>query len=84
MGAHLILRIDADLKECFRRLAFQEGKTMSQKIIEMIEAYTKENDFGTLVDEVWKEIGQEIRGRGYLRKDVKRRISEVRGIGRRK
>jgi len=29
-------------------------------------------------------MGKEIRGRGYLRKDVKRRISEVRGMGRRK
>jgi hypothetical protein len=57
---------------------------MSQKIIEMIETYAQENDFGTLVDQVWKEMGQEIRGGGYLRKDVKRRISEVRGKGRRK
>jgi len=84
MGATLILRIDAGLKEHFRRLVLREGKTMSQKITEMIEAYAQENDFGTLVDEVWKEMGQEIRGRGYLRKDVKRRISEVRGMGRRK
>ncbi len=84
MGATLILRIDADLKERFRRLVLREGKTMSQKIIEMIEAYAQENDFETLVDEVWKEMGQDIKGRGYLRKDVKRRISEVRGMGRRK
>ena len=84
MGATLILRIDGDLKERFRRLVLREGKTMSQKITEMIEAYAQENDFETLVDEVWKEMGQEIRGRGYLRKDVKRRISEVRGMGRRK
>ncbi len=82
MGSNLILRIDADLKERFRRQALQEGKTMSQKIIDMIEAYVQENDFGALVDQVWKELGQDIKGRGYLRKDVKRRISEVRGIRR--
>ena len=84
MGVHLILRMDADLKERFRMLALRDGKTMSQKIIEMIEAYVQENDFETLVDQVWKEMGQDIKGRGYLRKDVKRRISEVRGMGRRK
>lgn len=84
MGANLILRIDADLKERFRRQALREGKTMSQKIIEMIEAYVQENDFGALVDQVWKEMGQDIKGRGYLRKDVKKRVFEVRGIGRRK
>lgn len=76
----MILRIDSGLKEKYRRLAIREGKTMTEKTIEMIEAYIQENDFGTIVDRVWKDIGRKLKRRGYRRKDVKRKISEVREI----
>ena len=80
MRVHMILRIDSGLKEKYRRLAIREGKTMTEKTIEMIEAYIQENDFGTIVDRVWKDIGKKLKWRGYRRKDVKRKISEVREI----
>ena len=81
MSVHMILRIDPDLKEKYRKLAIREGKTMTEKTIEMIEAYIQENDFEAMVDRVWKDLSREMKGKGSLRKDVKRKISEARGIG---
>lgn len=78
MGGQMILRIDPNLKEKFRRCALREGKTMTEKTLEMIEAYLRERDLSSTVNQVWKTIGEDLRRRGYRRKDVKRKIGEVR------
>lgn len=78
MKGQLIVRIDGNLKKRFQMLSRREGKSMSEKVIGLVEEYVSDNDFPGLVDRVWDRVGSELRTRGYGPKDVGKTIREAR------
>ena len=78
MSTQMIIPMDPELKEKFRRLARREGKTTSQLVRELIEEYVRKNDKGSYIDELWERIGKEIRARGATPATVGRTIKEIR------
>ena len=73
-----MVRIDKDVKERSTRLVRMEGKSLSEKIREMVDEYVEENDFAAAVDSVWERVSQKIKRKGYAEEDVERVIGEVR------
>ncbi len=78
MKEQLIVRIDEDLKKRFKRTSMREGKSMSDKVISLINDYVSQNDFYLLVDRVWEKIGKDLREKGYSQNSMEEVIKEVR------
>jgi hypothetical protein len=78
MSDQLLIRIDADLKKRFGRLAKSEGKTTSLMVRELINEYVKDRDIGAYIDGLWDRIGVKLTARGARPAAVKRAIAETR------
>lgn len=78
MEKQMVVRIDGEMKDKFLKIVRMEGKTASAKIREMIERYVSENDFSTVVDEVWSRITKKLENKGVKEKDIETVIREVR------
>lgn len=78
MTDQMLIRIDADLKKRFGRLAKAEGKTTSLMVRELISDYVKERDIGAYIDGLWNRIGAKLTARGVRPVAVKRAIAETR------
>ncbi len=78
MATQVVARIDAETKKRFAKLARMEGKTSSQMVRELIEAYVKERDIGSYIDRLWDRIGSSLSAQGVTANDVERAIIEVR------
>ena len=78
MSDQLLIRIDADLKKRFGRLAKSEGKTTSLMVRELINEYVKDRDIGAYIDGLWNRIGVKLTARGVRQAAVKRAIAETR------
>ena len=78
MKKQLIIRIDEELKSKFSKIARIEGKTASEKIMELVSAYTAENDFATAVDNLWDRISERIESSGFKPEDIDRKIKGTR------
>lgn len=78
MGTQLIVRLNEETKSRFFKLARMEGRTASDKVREMVEDYIRENDFSSVVDDLWKRIGKKVRQKGFREKDIEKAIREVR------
>jgi len=78
MSDQLLIRIDADLKKRFDRLARAEGKTTSLMVRELISDYIKERDIGAYIDGLWDRIGKKLAARGIRPAAVNRAVAETR------
>jgi predicted DNA-binding protein len=78
MKKRLIIRIDEELKSKFSKIARIEGKTASEKIRELVSAYTVENDFAAAVDSLWDRISEKIENGGFKQEDIDKKIKEAR------
>ncbi|MFA5014193.1 MAG: hypothetical protein WC549_01445 [Actinomycetota bacterium] len=78
MKKQLIIRINEELKSKFSKIARIEGKTASEKIGELVSAYTAGNDFAAAVDSLWDRISEKIESSGFKPKDIDRKIKEAR------
>lgn len=78
MSDQMLIRIDADLKKRFGRLAKAEGKTTSLMVRELIGEYVTERDIGAYIDGLWDRIGAKLTARGARPAAVKRVITETR------
>ncbi len=78
MSDQLLIRIDADLKKRFNRLAKAEGKTTSLMVRELISEYIKERDIGAYIDGLWARIGEKLTAKGTRPARVRRAIVETR------
>jgi hypothetical protein len=78
MSDQLLIRIDADLKKRFGRLAKSEGKTTSLMVRELINEYVKDRDIGAYIDGLWDRIGVKLTARGARPAAVKRAIAKTR------
>jgi predicted DNA-binding protein len=78
MTTQLAIRIDEETKERFARVSRQEGKSASEKMRELIEAYVRKADLSTVVDDIWGRIGEHMRRDGITEHDVVRAVRNVR------
>lgn len=78
MSDQLLIRIDADLKKRFGRLAKSEGKTTSFMVRELINEYVKDRDIGAYIDGLWNRVGAKLTARGVRPAAIKRAIAEIR------
>ena len=78
MGDQLVIRIDKRTKEKFYELARMEGKSASEKVREMVEAYIRTMDIGPVVDDLWERIGRKLKKKGVTEGDVRKAVRDAR------
>ena len=78
MTTQMMVRIDSDLKAKVNSFAKIEGKSVSEVVRELLEAYVKDRDIESYVDQLWARAGRKLTAKGFGAKDVKRVIREVR------
>ena len=78
MITQILIRVDRGLKDRFQRLSRTEQKSVNEKVRELMEEYVKEHDLEAAMRNLWDEIGQSLRKKGYKASDVNKIIKEVR------
>ena len=78
MTSQMIIRLDSEVKSKISQLAYNEGKTASQVVRELIENYIEERDIGAYIDDLWNRAGRKLTARGVLQEDIERTIREAR------
>ena len=78
MKKQLNMRIDEELKNKFSEIVRTEGKTISEKIRELISTYISKNDFAVAVDSLWNRISKRIEKSGFKPEDIDKKIREAR------
>lgn len=78
MGSQLAIRIDETTKEKFSRLSRSEGKSASEKMRELVDAYIRKSDISQVVDDLWERVGNKLAKKGVGEADVERVIAESR------
>lgn len=79
MASQMIIRIEAELKDKVSRAAKAEGKTTSEVVRSLIEAYVRDRDMGAYIDGLWERIGTRLASRGMTEKDVPKAARDARG-----
>lgn len=74
----MMIRIDAVMKSKMDILARREGKTTSQVVRELFQAYIREHDMEGYIENLWGRIGKRLRSKGFGSHDIGRVIKEVR------
>lgn len=77
MSKQLIVRIDKDLKERFKKTSQNEGKASSQVLRELIENYVAEKNLSDYVDDLWGRIGTKLQNK-FSVEDIDKVIEKVR------
>lgn len=78
MVSQVLIRVDEELKDKFRRLSRTEQKSVNEKVRELMEEYVKEHDMEAAMRSLWDEIGQSLRKKGYKASHVNQMIKRVR------
>ena len=78
MVSQILIRVDKELKDKFRRLSRTEQKSVNEKVRELMEEYVKDHSMEVAMRSLWDEIGQSLQKKGYKASDVKQMIKEVR------
>lgn len=78
MVSQILIRVDKELKDQFRRLSRTEQKSVNEKVRELMEEYVKDHNMEAAMRSLWDEIGQSLRKKKYKASDVNKMIKEVR------
>ncbi len=78
MSTQMIVRLEPELKAQVNHLAKAEGKSVSEVVRELLEAYVRDRDIGTYVDDLWDRIGRKLTARQVRSRDIPRIIRKVR------
>ncbi len=78
MVSQILIRVDKELKDKFRRLSRTEQKSVNEKVRELMEEYVKDHSMEAAMRSLWDEIGQSLKKKGYKASDVRKEIKEVR------
>lgn len=78
MTTQILIRVDEDLKNTLQRLSRLEQKSLNEKIRELIEEYVKEHNMEAAMKNLWDEIGESLKKKGYKKSDVDTMIKKVR------
>ena len=55
-----------------------EGKTISEKARELVNAYIAENDLYSIADDLWDRISKKIKKKGFKESDIEAAIKATR------
>jgi predicted DNA-binding protein len=78
MSSQMIIRIDDDMKNQLAKLSQAEGKNTSQVVRELIEAYIRERDIGSYVEDLWMRIGKRLKARRVSPVKIRKAILDTR------
>lgn len=78
MTTQMLVRVDKELKEKFRRLTGIERKSVNEKVRELMEEYVSEHSMEATMKNLWDEVGRSMKKKGYKESDVERMIKKVR------
>ena len=78
MVSQILIRVDKELKDKFRRISRTEQKSVNEKVRELMEEYVKDHNMEAAMRSLWDEIGQSLRKKGCKASDVNKKIKEVR------
>ena len=78
MSTQMIIRIDDKVKNRLNKLARREGKTTSEIVRGLIEAYIQERDIGSYIDDLWKRTGNKLRSKGVSPATIEKAIKAAR------
>jgi predicted DNA-binding protein len=78
MTTQILIRVDEDLKNTLHRLSRLEQKSLNEKIRELIEEYVREHNMETAMKNLWDEIGESLKKKGYKKSDVDKMIKKAR------
>ncbi len=78
MTSQILVRVDKDLKDKFRRLSGTERKSVNEKLRELMEEYVKEHSLAPAMKSLWDEVGLSMKKKGYKASDVEKMIRKVR------
>ncbi len=78
MVSQILIRVDKELKDKFQRLSRMEQKSVNEKVRDLMEEYVKDHDLEAAMKDLWDEMGEALKKRGYKASDVHRKIKEVR------
>ncbi|MDA8090476.1 MAG: hypothetical protein M0Z61_09700 [Nitrospiraceae bacterium] len=78
MTSQILVRVDKDLKDKFRKLSGIEQKSVNEKMRELMEEYVRDHSIESAMKDLWNEIGSSMREKGYRESDVEKMIKKVR------
>lgn len=78
MANQMLIRIEETLKDRFEKIVRNEGKSMSQKVRELIEGYVNDHDIGSYIDDLWGRIGADLKKQKKTTQDIQRAIDQAR------
>jgi predicted DNA-binding protein len=78
MSTQMIVRIDPELKAKANNFAKAEGKNVSEVVRELLEAYVRNRDIGSYIDDLWNRTGKKLKSKGVRQKDVQQVIDTAR------
>ena len=78
MKSQLIIRIDSDLKDKINYLAQNEGKNVSSVVRDLLVQYVKEKDISEHIEDIWNEIGSDLRKKKISVEDIDQIITSSR------
>jgi len=78
MSTQMIIRIDDEVKSRLNKLARLEGKTTSEMVRGLIEAYIKERDISAYIDDLWDRTGKKLKSKGVTTETINKAIQSSR------
>jgi len=78
MSTQMIIRIDDEVKSRLNRLARLEGKTTSEMVRGLIEAYIEERDISAYIDDLWERTGKKLKSKGITTETINKAIQASR------
>ncbi len=78
MTSQILVRVDKNLKDKFRRLSGTERKSVNEKLRELMEEYVKEHSLAPAMESLWDEVGLSMKKKGYKAADVEKMVRKIR------
>lgn len=78
MASQILIRVDKEIKDKFRRLSRFEQKSVNEKISELMEEYVRDHSIEDAMKNLWDEMGESLKKKGYKVSDIEKTIRKVR------
>lgn len=78
MSTQLIIRLEKELKDQASQLAKRQGKNLSLVVRDLLADYVKTHDQTAYINQLWSEIGNEMKRSGMRPENIDAAIHAVR------
>ncbi|MCF7903059.1 MAG: CopG family transcriptional regulator [Candidatus Marinimicrobia bacterium] len=78
MSTQLIIRLEKELKDQASQLAKRQGKNLSLVVRDLLADYVKTHDQTAYINQLWSEIGNEMKRSGMRPENIDVAIHAVR------